>query len=188
MSENYITKDSVAKKELRLKHRGGKTLSDHIPYFLIHNTISMFLFFLFAALLGLFDQRTEVISDLFSDYYLPFYGTTLFLMLLFGILARVITYFLIMAPFYKYVLKKTVREFYALNDGINKLSFGFVISTFLNAFFFTVGALTIIQSAIFKSNTLLTLILAYMLMKLLTFALMKLGRYIVVHMFTGLKL
>lgn len=189
MSENYITKDSVTKKELRIKQRGGKTLADHVPYFVWHNLVSMLLFFLAAWLMGLFDKRTEVISDLFDDYYLPFYGTTLFLMLLFGVIGRVIAYYAIMAPFYKHVLKKTLREFYQLNnDGINKLGLGFIISSFINAFFFTVGALYIIQSSLLGSVTFATLILAYIIMKIVTFLIMKVGRYFFIHMFTGVKL
>jgi len=188
MSENYIRNNSVARKEMQLKQKKGRKLVDHVPYFIIHNLISMLLFFLSAWLLGLFEKRTEVISDLFEDYYLPFYGTTVFLMLFFGILARIIAYFAIMQPFYKSVLKKPLREFMMLNDGMNKLSFGFIISVLLNAFFFTVGALFIIQSTFFNSATFITLILAYIIMKGITYALMKIGRYFIVHIITGMKI
>ena len=182
--------DDVVRKELILKqkHNTKNVKVDQVPYFALHNLISMILFFFVAYCLGLFEMVTNTIIDLFADYYLPYYGTVLFLMLFVGIISRVITYFLIMKPFYKHIIKEQMIGFGDLNKGINKVSFGYMISSFINAFFFTIGALYIIQIGVLKSSEFYALILAYILMKLLTFSIMKLGRYAFLNAFTGIKL
>lgn len=187
--------NSVTRKELLLKQKQGhkNVKVDQVPYFFLHNVISMVLFFFVAYCLNLFNMISDTIMNLFTDRYLPYYATVLFLMVSMGIISRIITYFLIMNPLNKFLIKRGLTKqriisFIDLNDGINKVSFGYMISSFINAFFFTIGALYIIQVGILKSTEFYALILSYILMKLLTFLIMKLGRYAFLNAFTGIKI
>ncbi len=185
-----IKGSEVTRKELIVRGRKQEIKYNHVPYFIVHNIISMTFFFLTAYGIGLFDKQSETISDLFTNYYLPYFSTVFFLLLCYGVLSRFITYFLIFVPWYKYVYKDRVRPlgFWELNVGINKLSLGFVIASLISAFFFTVGSLYIIQKSFFKSHSFYALVGAYLIMKIITFGIMKAGRYVLLHAFTGMKL
>lgn len=187
-------RNTVARKELALKqHKKSASRSDHFSYFLLHNILSFLLFFWIAISLNLFEQRVQNASDIFTNYYIEYLGTLIAIMFVTGFSARFLTYYGIFYPIYKYSRMYENRHLASFMDlnfrvGFNRISLSYFAMIIINAFLFSVGAIAIVQATIFKEDaTLLTLMIAYIVIKSIAIAIVKFGRYTFTKIITGMK-
>jgi len=150
------------------KGRKGRVEGDAIWFFLLHNVISVMIFFGFAYIIGLFDERTELLSEIFSMEFVESILIIFGLSLLAGILGRVLGYFVLRAIF-NFGYKREIKKFGEFNSGLNKISFSFIITAFISSLLFGVGAITIIQWKLFDDQTFLSLLVTYFVIKLSVF-------------------
>lgn len=175
MSDEYdYVSTNPTKKEKRLRKGRGRVEGDSLYFFILHNTISMLIFFIIAVPLGLFTREVEMVKDLFSVQFVLFVFIVFALTFISGIMARIIGY-IFMYYFTKNYLNKQLKTIGQFNEGINKIGLAYAISLFLSALLFSIGAITIIDSMIFsEQQTIITLIATYMLIKFLIFIFVKL--------------
>jgi len=145
-------------------------------YFLFHNLISIMLFFFIALQLRLFESQSSEISHLLSIAYVQLVLLIFGISLLSGIIGRIFAYVLIKMIFKKKPIK-TIGEF---NRGINKISMSYLLSTFLSAIIFSIGAFAILQNMLFNEDSLFTLIATYTVIKI--------GVYLATRTFSSFKL
>jgi len=143
---------------------------DNIIYFMIHNSISFVAFFFIAWNLNLFDVGDDSISYLISMEFLRLllliFGLSLICSLLIG---RILGYGILWIIF-NFGLKKKVRTFWHLNThGMNEINLSYLISTILSSLMFAVGALFVLENKLFGENTLFSLIITYILIKIIIY-------------------
>ncbi|MCP4651530.1 MAG: hypothetical protein GY853_15820 [PVC group bacterium] len=157
----------------RKKRRRGRVEGDAIYYFAIHNLFSAVFFFAFTLGMDIYTQQTEMLSELLSFSFLELILTIFGLLLLSGIIGRFFAFFFLKAMF-GIVIGREMKKFGELNDGLNKISFSFIIASFVSAILFAVGALSIVQSKIFGQMTFWTLVFTYVMIKVVVFVLVRL--------------
>jgi len=175
--DGYHDKSSDKKRLFKMKK--GRVQGDFITYFALHNLISMLLFFWIAIPLGFFEQKTEVISDIFSLTFLELIVNVFALTLFTGIISRVFGW-LLLRFIVVYWRKREMKKFGELNQGINKISIVYILSIFVSSVLFAIGALTILQYVIFGAESLITLVATYIILKI--------GVYLLIRFFSGAKL
>jgi len=142
---------------------------DSVYYFLLHNIISMLVFFAFSYPVGLYNEQTELLSDILSFNFFKSILIIFGLMVLSGVIGRAVAYIIIKLVFNLW-LDKTTKKLGELNKGsLNKISFSYFISVFISAVIFAFGALGIVQMKLFGNTTFYSLILTYLLIKIIVF-------------------
>ncbi|MHA1502436.1 MAG: hypothetical protein ACTSSB_11350 [Candidatus Heimdallarchaeota archaeon] len=163
-------------KEHEKKYTNRRVQGDSLYYFCFHNLISILLFFLFALNLKLFESQSDEISQILSIGYVQLLFMIFGISLLCGILGRIIAYILL-----KMVFKnKPIKTFGEFNQGINKISMSYLLSTFVSAVIFSIGAFAILQNVLFDEESLFTLMATYIIIKI--------GVYLATRMFSSFKL
>ena len=162
----------------RQKGSSERVVGDSISYFIFHNIISVTLFFVFTLSLRLYgDKNSNIGYILTSDFWLLFLQIFA-ISLLSGIIAR-ITVFVIMRAYYSW-RNKSMKRWGEISTGINKVGLTFLISTLFTALVFCLGLIPILQNRIFDENTLFTLIVSYLIIKL--------GIFLIIRLLTETKL
>lgn len=160
-------------KEVRVKRSRGRVEGDALYYFFWHNLFSLVIFFAFALNLGLFEHQTETISDLISVEFLSLVLIIFGISLLSGLMGRIMAY-LIVRLYFNIARQSETKTFGEFNTGINKLSFSFLIQTFLSSVIFATGIIFILQSKLFDSNSIWALLATYIIVKIAVFLLTRL--------------
>ncbi|MFW9968753.1 MAG: hypothetical protein ACFFDF_01045 [Candidatus Odinarchaeota archaeon] len=165
--------------------KSERMTGDVIWYFCLHNLISVFFFFLFTISFDIYMGQDLMLSDIFSK---AFWKMVLFQVfpsaIISSIIGRITAYFIIngyiKVKYRKRRIKKKGKKWSELNRGINGLGLIFFFSAFITSIIYSLGLVSILQYAIFSQETLLTLIIIYIGLKL--------GTYLLVRWFVGAKL
>ena len=116
-------------------------------------------------------------------------------MLFTSIFGRILAYYGIYYPLYKYSKMYKNRylasflEFNFQTKGLNRIGLSYLFMIIINAVLFSIGAIWIVQLLLFNEEpTLLALMIAYIVVKLLGLLILKTLRYIALKIITGMKL
>ena len=149
-----------------------RVTGDAVVYFILHNLISVFFFFLFTIRLEVYDATIMTFSDIFT---LEFWGLVIievfFLSVVSGIIGRVGAYLSIKTYFYfrnqKRTKKKIMKRWGELHSGINEFNLIiFVLTSFITSLVYSLGVIAVLQNKIFDEESLLTLIGIYVMVKI----------------------
>lgn len=147
------------------RRRAGRVEGDFIYFTVLHNIISMILFFSTANVLGLFERRSEKVIDFFTFDFISLVAVVFVLSVMFGLFSRLLAY-LIMYQIYIRWRKTEMKKIGELNRGINKMSLAYFISALIGSIFFSIGVVIIIHSVVFgNSETVISLLISYLVMK-----------------------
>lgn len=174
----YENPDYVKEKKIRFRGRKGRFQGDRIYYMILHNTISMILFFWLAISMGLFERKTQFIQDLFTIQFIQLFIYVFALTIFTGLISRGIAYITLYLIIVKW-LKKNMKMIGEINKGIDAINFNYIISSMIASILFSIGALVILQDVLFNNNSILFVILSY--------GIMKVGVYLLVKVFTNMS-
>lgn len=156
-------KRTTEKKE---RFSWGKASGEERWFFVLHNLISMGFFFLVAYRLRLFSKQSYSLLDIISFDFLGFIGIVIGLTILLAIFSRVLAYGIFYVS-YKYALKKSIKSYWSMNKGINEMtSYPYFIGVILSSILFAIGFVTLVQLKLFREQNMVTLIFAYLLIKI----------------------
>jgi hypothetical protein len=161
----------LKKKE---KYSRGKASGSYNLYFILHNIVSLPTFFFVAIVFHLTDHIPTTLDELFSLKFLGFFGIVLFLNYLVGLFSRVFAYALINI-YYSWEdprIAKYKKEVPPLSEMLNDGTLGFFTRPYLmlmllSTIAFTLSVASIIQNKIFKDDSLLAVILSYIIIKII---------------------
>ena len=152
--------------EKRERFSWGKASGEERWFFILHNLLSMGLFFFVASRLRLFSKQSYSLLDIISFDFLGFIGIVIGLTILLAIFSRFLAYG-VFYVFYRYVLKKSIKSYVIMNQGINEMtSYPYFIGVILSSILFAIGVVTLVQLKLFREENLFTLIGAYLLIKI----------------------
>jgi len=143
--------------------RGDKGL-----YFLLHNIISVLVFFLLINRFSLgpyfnfFDLLTPDFLGNFSLVFVFSLGS--------GVLGRFLAYLLLKWVIFRYLIKNAqVRRWRDLNKGISKMDGSWLLIVLFSSIAFMIGATILMQYLLFGSseNITLTLMISYFVIKII---------------------
>ena len=143
--------------------RGDKGL-----YFILHNILSVFIFFLLIDRFSLgpyfnfFDLLTPDFLGNFSLVFVSSLGS--------AVLGRFLAYLLLKWVIFKYLIKNTqVRRWRDLNKGISKMDGSWLFIILLSSIAFMIGATILMHYLLFGTpeNTALTLMISYFVIKII---------------------
>lgn len=80
----------------------------------------------------------------------------------------------------KYLMKangKTIKKFFEINTGMNKLGVVWVLNVITSSVIFAFGIVALLQDAIYDENTVFTLIGTYLMIRLFMFLFFKILAY-----------
>jgi len=141
-------------------------------YFVLHSIISLLLFFGFSEIMDLFTLQTDTITDIFTKEHLNFVLIIMAVSLISSIGGRIISYVMLWVLYNvgtgkKH--KKVVKSFPAVNRGINKMDFAYLVSTFVSSLLYSVGAIFILKQVLFSDrDSFIFLVLSYLILKTVT--------------------
>lgn len=145
-------------------------------YFLLHNIISILLFFFIGQKIELFEKQSYSLLDIISFSFLQFIGIVIGLTILLGILSRFLVYGIFwIINYYDNEKKKgmkitTIKSFTDMNQGINEFTtYSYIKTVIYSSIFFCIGAVVIIQIKVFNSDSLWSLIGAYLIVKIVVY-------------------
>lgn len=166
---------------------------DLVGYFLLHNLISVFFFFVVTIALGIYTEQnvlfgynwTQIIEYVISS---EFWELTVFQIFPISILTSIfgrITAFLSIKGYIKYrdrnlKVKRATKRWSELNQKINRMGIKFIITALITSFFYTVGIVSLLSQFVFDEITLLPLIVVY--------SVLKVGTHFFVRWLVGSKL
>lgn len=143
----------------------GRVQGDAYYFFGLHTLISMFVTVYIIYTLNLFGERNYSLSYLFTSecWLLVFQMFAIFILV--GLLARFLAY-IILKLIFTYGLEKEIKKIKELNVGINKMtSVSYFLAAFFSAITFTLGLLYILQDRLFGKTQFITLLGAYIVLK-----------------------
>lgn len=166
-------KSEAYKKEKKLVYKKDKRFNgERIYYFLLHNILSMIMFFSIAYAMDLFDSRAQSFQDVFYISFVELVVYVLAINILTGIVSRFISYVVLYLLIEKW-RKKKMKKFGEINIGIDAIDFNYILSNILGSILFSVGAVIIIQVVVFGEITVLSFVLSYLIMKIFVYVLIK---------------
>lgn len=148
-----------------------RVTGDSLLYFIFHNSISVFFFFLFTINIETYDMTRIPASYLFSSEFwkLVIYNI-FFISLVCGIIGRVGAYSTIVGYYYfrnrKRTKQKTTKRWGELNSGINQFNIiVFVLTAFITSVIYALGVVVYLQHTIFGTESFVVLVGIYILFK-----------------------
>lgn len=146
----------------------GTVLSDKYVYFGLHNLLSLLFFFLAALALGLFELRSDSISEYLFSTKFPFAILLTFgISLASGILARILIYFLVMKPAYAW-FEYELKKWGDINTKLNSIGMSYYVETFISSFLFALGMMAILVNKltpVFEMSELSLTVIIYLAIK-----------------------
>jgi len=163
---------------------GERASGDLFGYFLLHNLISVWFFFVFTIGLGIYTERDVTFVYFFSS---EFWELTIFQIFPISVISSIlgrITAFYGVKGCYKYMdrnrkVKKPTKRWSEMNRGINRMGLRFLITALLTSFIYSLGIIILLSYSIFNEATLLPLMLIYFSLKVTI--------YLFVRWFVGSK-
>lgn len=151
-------------------------------YFLLHNMLSIFLFFVVSISLGIYTEYDMLIEYSWTqilEYVISseFWELTVFrifpISVICSIAGRIIAFYSVKG-YYKYVdrnreVKRAMKRWSEMNSKINQMGIRFFITALITSFFYSVGLVALLSFLVFDETTLLPLIVIYSLLRFGTF-------------------
>ena len=167
------------------EEKSERATGDLLTYFIIHNMVSVFFFFLFTLSFGVFIGKDRLIGFIFQKEFWEMAIFQVFPICVISSLIGRITAYYILKGYHNYrnrkrTIQRTPKRWSELNTGINRLGLAFFIAALITSFIFSLGIVGVLQYAVFDEQTLLTLIIIYIGIKI--------GTYYFVSWFVGTKL
>lgn len=144
---------------------------DLLGYFLLHNAISVFYFFVVTICMGIYVAQELTFEYVFSRDFLDLTLFQIFpISVISSILGR-ITAFYGIKGYYKYAdrnrkIKRVMKRWSELNIKINRMGIKFFITALITSFFYSMGLITLLTYLVFDETTLLPLIVIYSVLKI----------------------
>lgn len=165
---------------MRGSRKSERATGDLITYFILHNIISITFFFLITIQLEIYVGKDRLIGYIFQKEFWDLAILQVFpISIVSSIIGRITAFFMINL-YLKYQKKKAPKRWSELNKGLNKLGLQFIITAIITAIFYSLGIIGILQYAVFSEETLLSLIIIYVGVKI--------GTFYFVQWFIGTKL
>lgn len=167
------------------EEKSSRVEGDLLTYFILHNLVSVFFFFLFTVYLGIYIGKERLIGFIFQK---EFWETAILqvfpICIISSFIGRIAAYCIING-YYNYRnrkrdIQKTTKKWSELNTGINRLGLAFFIAALITSVIYSLGLVGILQFTVFNEQTLLTLIIVY--------GGVKIGTYFFVQWLVGAKL
>lgn len=164
----------MKKNEKGYSGKNERISGDLLGYFLLHNFISVLLFFIITISIGIYVDKyvtdgytwMEVLGYVISS---DFWQLTVFqifpISLLSSLMGRITAFYLIKI-YCSYYGNRSIKRWSELNRGINRMGVKFVITALITSFFFTIGLVALLSVYVFDEQTLLPLIVVYTALKL----------------------
>jgi len=168
----YESSDYKKEKKMSFRGKKGRFKGERIYYIVLHNAISLILFFWVAISMDLFSRKTQIIQELFKISFVELFIYVFALTIFTGLIARLIAYITLYLIIEK-GFKKDMKKIGEINKGIDSLDFNYILGSLVASILFSIGALVILQDVIFNNRSIYTLILAYIIMKVGVYGLIK---------------
>jgi len=152
----------------------GSSSGDNIWFFILSNTISLFVFFILGYYFDLFTSMVYI-SDLISMDFLNLYVKIVCCNIMASLIGWMLGYFTLKI-LKIYVLHTRMKTFGDLSRGLNKFpltSLAFYISTVISSCLFTIGALELLQRFLFGEISIIAMMITYLILKLSVYSLTK---------------
>lgn len=174
-------------KKNRNEYTGSseRVSGDLVGYFMLHNAISVFYFFVATIYLGIY-----VVQELTFEYFFSrdFLDLTLFQIFPISVVSSIlgrITAFYGIKWYYKYMdrnrkIKRVMKKWSELNIKINRMGIKFFITALITSFVYSMGLVALLTYLVFDETTLLPLVVIY--------SGLKIGTYFFVRWFCGSKM
>lgn len=153
----------------RERETSSRASGDLLFYFITHNVISVIFFFLLTVRFEVYMGKEQLIGFIFQK---EFWELTIFQVFPISVISSLIgriTAFYIMKGYHKYHKKRATKRWSELNKGINRMGIQFIITTLITSLIFSLGLVSILQFTVFNEETLLTLIIIYIGIKIGTY-------------------
>lgn len=142
-------------------------------YFILHNLISLIIFFWLSQEMNLFDRRTDTITDIFTKEHLNLILIIMAISLISSIFGRLLSYGVLWSVYSisdkNNKHKKVIKSFGNVNRGINKIDFAYFVSMFISSLLYSVGAILILREVLFSDrDSFIFLVLSYFILKSVT--------------------
>ena len=175
----------MRKNRERVGGKSERVGGDALTYFIAHNSISIFLFFVVTLYLEIYAGKEQLIGFIFQR---EFWELTLFqifpISVLCSLLGRIGAYYIINWSIEyknkKRSIKKSTKRWGELNEGINRLGLVFVISALITSLIYSLGLVAILQFVVFNEESFFALISIYVIFKI--------GTHVFVRWLVGTKL
>ncbi len=168
----YSMEKNTSSDRNRRRYRERVT-AEGLWYFILHNIMSIVIFFILTISFELYGEKNSDIAFLFDIEYWKLVFTIFSILLISGIFSRIFSY-IFLVIFFKYARKRIMRKFGDLNTGVNKIGFPFLITALIAAIAYSLGVVLILQQAIFSQQTFWTLVATYVIIKIVIFLSIKL--------------
>lgn len=156
------------------EEKSERATGDLLTYFILHNIISVFFFFLITIYFGIYIGKDRLIGFIFQYEFWEMAILQVFPICVISSLIGRITAYYILNGYHDYrnrkrTTQKTTKKWSELNTGINHLGLAFFIAALITSIIFSLGLIGILQFAIFSEETLFTLIIIYAGIKIGTY-------------------
>lgn len=172
-------------KSRRYAQKTERASGDLLLYFITHNIISGLLFFFVTLGVGIYDQQQEIYGlDVFQIFFYLFSSMfwvmtlqAIFILFLCCVAGR-ITAFYGIKGYYWYIdrdsrIKRTIKRWSELNKGINRFGIRWFLTTAITAVIYCMGAVSLLSNMVFNEDTLLPLMVIYILVKIAVYFFVK---------------
>jgi len=161
---------------MREHNTGGseRASGDLLVYFILHNMISVFFFFVFTVSMGIYVEQSLTLGYVFSKEFLELTTFQIFpISVISSIIGRITAFYAIKAGYAyddrKRRIKRSMKRWSELNEGINKMGLKFLITALITSFFYSLGIVALLSYLVFDETTLLPLIIIYSGLKISTY-------------------
>jgi len=157
----------------RPKKSGSWSNATHAEklYFGLHNLISMFVFFTVAWVLDLYQYQTHSLDDIFTVEFIYLVLEIVGYYVIIGLISRAFAY-VVLSNYYDR-RDKSYDSFISINSGYNSFDFVYLLSTIISSILFVINAIGLLQMLFFRENTLVTLTLSYIILKLIIYIILR---------------
>lgn len=165
-----------SKEEKRIeKGKTERATGDLLSYFILHNLVSMLMFFMLTIGLGTYVYKEFTLSLMFTEEFWNIVFQVFWISVCGIIFGRATVFYAI--RWYHSYKDRTTKRWSELNRGINKIGFRLAISVFLSSIAYTMGLVIMLSDAIFDETKILPLMVVYLGLKI--------GMYFIVRWFVG---
>lgn len=145
---------------------GTRASGDLLGYFILHNMVSVFFFFLITISMGIYVGQDVTLGYVISS---EFWELTVFRIFPISVLSSIagrITAFYGVKGYYKFMdrnrkVKRVMKRWSEMNQKINRMGIKFLITALITSFFFSTGVVVLLSYMVFDETTLLPLVVIY---------------------------
>ena len=131
------------RKSYLKRSESERASGDLLFYFILHNIVSILIFFFFAWLTGIHTSRDFTLAFVFSSAFWELAIFNVFpLYVISAIAGRITAYYIIKG--YNIWQKRAIKRWSELNREINKMGLRFLITALFTSFFYSLGVVALL--------------------------------------------